>query len=92
MNPTTIATPAPRRNPTSTAPRRAAPAAKCGPRTIPQPPKTHLELVADDLHRGVSALTAALEAGDLSAARVARDDVNRARIALDVASAMRGAA
>jgi hypothetical protein len=43
--------------------------------------------LADRVHAAITDLTRALEAGDLEAARTARDALARARVELDVAAA-----
>lgn len=63
-------------------------AASLEPGSQPVPFREVNRQFADRVNAAVGSLTAALEAGDLAAARVARDDLARARIELDVAAAM----
>lgn len=48
--------------------------------------RAHLSTVADRMAAAIARLDRALDAGDLTEARAARGDLNRARIAVDVAA------
>ena len=89
MNSTNIApVPASRKSSPARTPRRVVPAAAVvAPafRTQRSVAST-LSALADRLHDAVTSLTIALEAGDVGAARIARNALNAARVDLDVVS------